>query len=84
MVLDGQCSCSGVNTGSGKLHFTKKRTSKKKKKNINFQMVFSKSFLLTKELSAQERRTALNYYNPCIWDVWQTIPGHQQELQYAE
>ena len=32
MVLDGQCSCSGVNTVSGKVHFTKKRTSKKKKK----------------------------------------------------
>ena len=31
MVLDGQCSCSGVNTGSGKEHFTKRKTSKKKK-----------------------------------------------------
>ena len=90
MVLDGQCSCSGVNTGSGKEHFTKRKTSKKKKKKTKtrtstFKWSFQ-SFLLTKELSALERRTALNYRNSCIWDVWQTktIPGRQQELQYAE
>ena len=55
MVLDGQCSCSGVNTVSGKVHFTKKRTSKKKKKRTStFKWSFQKVSFLPK--SFQLRR----------------------------
>ena len=58
MLLDDQCSCSGVITV----------TRKGQKQNINFQKVFSNSLLLFKEFSAQDR-TAFNYCIPCIWDV---------------
>ena len=57
MVLDGQCSCSGVITVSGKGHGTNNRHQLSKG-------LFS---FLFKQLSAQERRTALNYCIPCIW-----------------
>ena len=48
MVLDGQCSCSGVITVSGKAHHTKNRTSTFKR---SFQTVslFSNSFQLRRE-----------------------------------
>lgn len=48
MVLDGQCSCSGVITVSGKAHGTKNRTSTFKR---SFQTVsfFSNSFQLRRE-----------------------------------
>lgn len=59
MLLDDQCSCSGVIAVTGK----------GQKQNIDFQKVFSNSLLLIKEFSAQERRTAFNYCTPCIWDV---------------